>query len=108
MARRTVNPYPLDIPLELHPPVQPEAEHDNLRTAQHALPKTFVLALPSHFSDVVISNALLALASHNMMPKVVHRRGCDPAIGAIDEPIDERGHPRPLRAYDDHVDINKC
>jgi hypothetical protein len=69
---------------------------------------TFVLLLPGNFSDVVISNTLLAFASHDMMPKVVDCRGCDPAIGAINEPIDERGHARPLRADDHHVDINKC
>ena len=89
MAQSRASPYPLAIPLELQLPVQPEAEHDNLRTAQHALPKTFVLLFPGNFGDVIIDNTLLALAPHDMVPKVVHGRGCDPPIGAIDEPIDE-------------------
>src|SRR5258708_34732225 len=105
---KIASPYPLDILLELQPPVQPEAEHDDLRTAQHAPSEALVLSLPRNLSDVVISNTLLALAPRDVVPKVVHGCGCDPPIGAIDEPIDERGHAGPLRAYDDHVDIDEC
>lgn len=106
MAKIT-SPYPLDIFLELHPPVQPEAEHNNLRTAQHALSETLVLVLSRDLRDIVISNTLLALTPCDMVPKVVYGCGCDPPIGPVDEPIDERGHARPLRAHDDHVDIDE-